>query len=88
MASAKIRDIEKCKEAVLDICSKYKLNVLDITSKEIQLDDLNKQYVIDISTDCEDDDIYDKVYTRCGFLNDERLPDTYLIVNLNEVNIK
>ena len=88
MASAKIRDIEKCKEAVLDICSKYKLNVLDITSREVQLDDLNKQYVIDISTDCEDDNIYDKVYTRCGFLNDERLPDTYLIVNLNEVNIK
>lgn len=88
MASAKIRNIEKCKEEVLGICSKYQLNVLDISSKEIQLDDLNKQYVIDISTDCEDDDIYDKVYTRCGFLSDERLPDTYLIVNLNEVNIK
>ena len=88
MASAKIRNIEKCKEEVLGICSKYQLNVLDISSKEIQLDDLNKQYMIDISTDCENDDIYDKVYTRCGFLNDERLPDTYLIVNLNEVNIK
>ena len=88
MASAKIRDIETCKEAVLGICSKYKLNVLDITSREVQLNDLYKQYWIDISTDCEDDDIYDKVYTRCGFLNDERLPDTYLIVNLNEVNIK
>ena len=88
MASAKIRDIEKCKEAVLDICSKYQLNVLDITSREVQLNDLYKQYWIDISTDCEDDNIYDKVYTRCGFLNDERLPDTYLIVNLNEVNIK
>lgn len=88
MASAKIRDIEKCKEEVLDICSKYKLNVLDITSREVQLNDLYKQYWIDISTDCEDDNIYDKVYTRCGFLNDERLPDTYLIVNLNEVNIK
>lgn len=88
MASAKIRDIEKCKEAVLDICSKYKLNVLDITSREVQLNDLYKQYWIDISTDCENDDIYDKVYTRCGFLNDERLHDTYLIVNLNEVNIK
>ena len=88
MASAKIRDIEKCKEAVLDICSKYKLNVLDITSREVQLNDLYKQYWIDISTDCEDDDTYDKVYTRCGFLNDERLPDTCLIVNLNEVNIK
>ena len=88
MASAKIRDIEKCKEAVLDICSKYKLNVLDITSREVQLNDLYKQYWIDISTDCEDDNIYDKVYTRCGFLSDERLPDTYLIVNLNEVNIK
>ena len=87
MASAKIRDIEKCKEAVLDICSKYKLNVLDITSREVQLDDLYKQYWIDISTDCENDDIYDKVYTRCGFLNDERLPDTDLTVNLNEVNI-
>ena len=58
MASAKIRNIEKCKEEVLGICSKYQLNVLDVTSKEIQLDDLNKQYVIDISTDCEDDDIY------------------------------
>lgn len=56
-------------------------------SKEIQLDDLNKQYVIDISTDCEDDDIYDKVYTRCGFINEERLPDADLTVNLNEVNI-
>ena len=88
MASAKIRDIETCKEAVLDICSKYKLNVLDITSREVQLNDLYKQYWIDISTDCEDDDIYDKVYTRCGFLSAERLPDTYLIVNLNEVNIK
>ena len=88
MASAKIRDIETCKEAVLGICSKYKLNVLDITSREVQLNDLYKQYWIDISTDCEDEDIYDKVYTRCGFLNDERLPDTYLIVNLNEVNIK
>ena len=88
MASAKIRNIEKCKEEVLGICSKYKLNVLDITSREVQLNDLYKQYWIDISTDCEDDDTYDKVYTRCGFLNDERLPDTYLIVNLNEVNIK
>ena len=88
MASAKIRDIETCKEAVLDICSKYKLNVLEITSREVQLNDLYKQYWIDISTDCEDDDIYDKVYTRCGFINKERLPDTYLIVNLNEVNIK
>ena len=88
MASAKIRDIETCKKAVLGICSKYKLNVLDITSREVQLNDLYKQYWIDISTDCEDNDIYDKVYTRCGFLNDERLPDTYLIVNLNEVNIK
>lgn len=88
MASAKIRDIEKCKEAVLDICSKYKLNVLDITSREVQLNDLYKQYWIDISTDCEDDDIYDKVYTRCGFINEERLPDADLTVNLNEVNIK
>ena len=88
MVSAKIRDIETCKEAVLGICSKYKLNVLDITSREVQLNDLYKQYWIDISTDCEDDDIYDKVYTRCGFLSGERLPDTYLIVNLNEVNIK
>lgn len=87
MASAKIRDIEKCKEAVLDICSKYKLNVLDITSSEVQLNDLYKQYWIDISTDCEDDDIYDKVYTRCGFFNKECLPYTYLIVNLNKVNI-
>ena len=87
MASAKIRDIEKCKEEVLGICSKYQLNVLDVTSKEVQLDDLNKQYVIDISTDCEDDDIYDKVYTRCGFVNEERLPDADLTVNLNEVNI-
>lgn len=87
MASAKIRDIEKCKEAVLDICSKYKLNVLDITSREVQLNDLYKQYWIDISTDCEDDDIYDKVYTRCGFINEERLPDADLTVNLNEVNI-
>ena len=87
MASAKIRDIEKCKEAVLDICKKYELNVMDISAKEIRLDDLYKQYVIDISTDCEDDDIYDKVYTRCGFINDERLPDADLTVNLNEVNI-
>ena len=88
MASAKIQDIEKCKEAVLGICSKYELNVLDISTQEVKIDDLNKQYVIDISTDCEDDDIYDKVYTRCGFLNDERLPDADLTVNLNEVNIK
>ena len=87
MASAKIRDIETCKEAVLGICSKYKLNVLDITSREVQLNDLYKQYWIDISTDCEDDDIYDKVYTRCGFINEERLPDADLTVNLNEVNI-
>ena len=87
MASAKIRDIEKCKEAVLDICSKYQLNVLDISSKEVQLDDLHKEYVIDISTDCENDDIYDKVYTRCGFINEERLLDADLTVNLNEVNI-
>ena len=87
MAAAKIRNIEKCKEAVLDICSKYKLNVLDITSREVQLNDLYKQYWIDISTDCEDDDIYDKVYTRCGFINEERLPDADLTVNLNEVNI-
>lgn len=85
MASAKIRDIETCKEAVLSICAKYKLNVLDITSREVQLNDLYKQYWIDISTDCEDDDIYNKVYTRCGFLNDECLPGVYLIVNLNEV---
>ena len=87
MASAKIRNIEKCKEEVLGICSKYQLNVLDISSKEIQLDDLNKQYVIDISTDCENDEIYDKVYTRCEFINEERLPDADLTVNLNEVNI-
>lgn len=33
MASAKIRDIEKCKEEVLGICSKYQLNVIDISSK-------------------------------------------------------
>lgn len=87
MESAKIRNIEKCKEEVLGICSKYQLNVLDISSKEIQLDDLHKEYVIDISTDCGDDDIYDKVYTRCGFINEERLLDADLIVNLNEVNI-
>ena len=88
MASAKIRNIEKCKEEVLGICSKYQLNVLDISSKEIQLDDLHKEYVIDISTDCKYDNIYDKVYTRCGFINEERLPDVDLTVNLNEVNIK
>ena len=87
MASAKIRNIEKCKEEVLGICSKYQLNVLDISSKEVQLYDLHKEYVIDISTDCKDDDIYDKVYTRCGFINEERLPDVDLTVNLNEVNI-
>lgn len=86
MASAKIRNIEKCKEEVLGICSKYQLNVLDVSSKEIQLDDLHKEYVIDISTDCKDDDIYDKVYTRCGFINEERLLDVDLTVNLNEVN--
>ena len=40
MASAKIRNIEKCKEEVLGICSKYQLNVLDVKSKEVQLDDL------------------------------------------------
>lgn len=88
MASAKIRNIEKCKEEVLGICSKYKLNVLDITSSEVQLNNLYKQYWINISTDCEDEDIYDKVYKRCGFLNGKRLPYTYLIVNLNKVNIK
>ena len=88
MASAKIRNIEKCKEEVLGICSKYQLNVLDISSKDIQIDDLHKEYVIDISTDCKDDNIYDKVYTRCGFINEERLPDVDLTVNLNEVNIK
>lgn len=88
MASAKIRNIEKCKEEVLGICSKYQLNVLDISSKEIQLDDLHNEYVIDISTDCKDDDIYDKVYTRCGFINEERLPDADLTVNLNEINIQ
>ena len=87
MASAKIRNIEKCKEEVLGICSKYQLNVLDISSKEVQLYDLHKEYVIDISTDCKNDDIYDKVYTRCGFINEERLPDVDLTVNLNEVNI-
>ena len=87
MASPKIRDIEKCKEEVLGICSKYQLNVLDISSKEIQLDDLHKQYVIDISTDCEKDVMFCKVYTRCGFINEERLPDADLTVNLNEVNI-
>ena len=87
MASAKIRNIEKCKEEVLGICFKYQLNVLDISSKEIQLDDLHKEYVIDISTDCEDDDIYDKVYTRCAFINEEHLLNADLTVNLNEVNI-
>lgn len=87
MASAKIRNIEKCKEEVLGICSKYQLNVLDVSSKEVQLDDLHKEYVIDISTDCKDDDIYDKVYTRCGFINEEHLLDADLTVNLNEVNI-
>lgn len=86
MASAKIRNIEKCKEAVLDICNKYKLNVNDISAKEVQLDDLHKQYVIDISTNCEDDDIYDKVYTKCGFI-DFRLLGADLTVNLNEINI-
>ena len=87
MASTKIKDLEKCKESVKDICEKYHMNVLDISAKEIEPHDIykEKQYVIDVTTDCDDDLTYDKVLTYCGFLNEERIPNADLTVNLNEI---
>ena len=87
MDSTKIKDLEKCKESVKGICEKYHMNVLDISAKEIEPHDIYKetQYVIDVTTDCDDDLTYDKVLTYCGFLNEERIPNADLTVNLNEI---
>lgn len=68
MASKKVKTLEEAHEEVLKICKKYNMNVLSSTTSYTRDDN----WEVVVNTDCEDDDVYDKVYTRCGFMNEER----------------
>lgn len=79
-------DFQKCIERVKDICNEYKMNIIDISTKEIEPHDIykEKQYVIEITTDCDDDLLYDIVYTKCVIMNEESFPNLDLTVALND----
>lgn len=44
------------------------MNVLSSTTSYT----IDGNWEVVANTDCEDDDVYDKVYTRCDFMNEER----------------
>lgn len=68
MASAKVRTLEQAAEEVKKICQKYGMSILDIESSL----DTQENWVVTVKTTCDNDDIYDLVYTRCGFMIEER----------------
>lgn len=68
MASKKVTALVEAREEVLNICKKYDMNVLECYASFTKDNNWN----IYIKTDCEDEETFDKVYTRCGFLNEER----------------
>ncbi len=68
MASAKIKTLERAEEEVKKICQKYGMSILDIESSL----DTQEKWVVVVKTTCDNDDIYDLVYTRCGFMIEER----------------
>lgn len=68
MASKKVKTLEEAHEEVLNICKKYNMNVLDSSVSYTK----NGDWQVLVHTDCDDDEVYDKVYTRCGFMNEER----------------
>lgn len=86
MASKKVKTLTEAVTEVKKIMNKYKFPYDNVFG---HYDDNGEDWVVDVATNCEDDDLYDKVYTRCGFLNDERC-EKKLTVFLNDkfMNIK
>lgn len=82
MSSSKITTLEKAKSEVLKICDKYKVTVLSCVERETP-----DTIEFDLVIDTEDEDIFDKIYTRCGFLNEERCVKD-LSVALSEADVK
>lgn len=80
MANKKINTLVEVKEEVLKICKKYNMNVLECSASFTK----DNNWDIYIKTDCEDDETFDKVYTRCGYLDDERCVKD-LSVSLDEL---
>lgn len=82
MSSSKITTLEKAKSEVLKICDKYK--VVAISCEEKETPDTMEFY---LTIDTEDEEVFDKIYTRCGFLNEERCTKD-LSVTLCEPDVK
>jgi len=68
MASAKVKTLTQAMVEVKKIMEKYRFPYQNVFGHYTNDDN----WEIDVVSDCEDDDLYDKVYTRCGFLNEER----------------
>lgn len=68
MASAKVKTLSQAIIEVKKIMDKFNFPYQNVFG-HFTLDD---NWQVDVATDCEDDDLYDKIYTRCGFLNEER----------------
>lgn len=85
MASAKVKTLSQAIVEVKKILGKYKFPYSNVFGHYTNSDD----WEVDVVTDCEDEDLYDKVYTRCGFLNEERcIKDLTVFLDDEYTNIK
>lgn len=85
MASAKVKTLTQATVEVKKIMDKYNFPYQNVFSHYTEDDN----WEVDVTTDCDDESLYDKVYTRCGFLNEERC-EKDLTVSLDDkyVNVK
>lgn len=68
MASIKVKTLTEAIAEVKKIMDKYNFPYQNVFGHYTNTDD----WEVDVVTNCEDDDLYDIIYTRCGFLNEER----------------
>lgn len=68
MASAKVRTLDQAISEVEKIMNKYDFPYQKVDGFYTGSDN----WYVNVTTNCEDDDLYDKIYTRCGMMNEER----------------
>lgn len=68
MTSVKVKTLSQSIVEVKKIMDKLHFPYQNVFGHYTDTDD----WEVAVVSNCEDDDLYDKVYTRCGFLNDER----------------
>lgn len=85
MASVKVKTLSQAIVEVKKIMDKYKFPYQNVFGRYTESED----WEVDVVSSCDDEDLYDKVYTRCGFLNEERcIKDLTVFLNDQFINVK